>query len=145
MVINSVLLLQLAGCLLLKQKNITVSLGNGATSITLPQSHFSTSLSPLALLFEAAAQASGCLAAELAGEAGAALGRSGFRAAPREAHPDRTAGTAAPLGTLLARGKEEGKLERGIFSVEVEFHTFSEMIFWGLIFFFNSCNSSWRF
>lgn len=51
---------------------------------------------------------------------------------PREVHPDQTSHTAPPLSVLMG---EAGELERGIFSAEVEFHTFSEMIFQFLVFF----------
>lgn len=52
---------------------------------------------------------------------------------PRKVQPDQTSHTAPPLSVLM---EEAGELERGIFSAEVEFHTFSEMIFQFLIFYF---------
>lgn len=50
---------------------------------------------------------------------------------PRKVHPDQTSHTAPPLSVLMEKA---GELERGIFSAEVEFRTFSEMIFWFLLF-----------
>lgn len=69
--------------------------------------------------------------------------------APVKAHPDRTLLTAPLLGVLLAHVEEAGEWETGIFSIDVEFHTFSEMIFQFLPFFFLPlsfpCNCSWCF
>lgn len=48
---------------------------------------------------------------------------------PGKVHLDRTSHTTPPLGSFPARVKDAGGLGRGIFSVKVEFHTFSEMIF----------------
>lgn len=140
MVINSVFL-QLAGFLLFKHKNITASLGNRATSITLPQSHFSTSLSPLALLFEAPAQASGCLAAGHGGlvtEAGAALSRSGKHTSTGWRALLLPSACSWLMGKRMENWKQEFLVLKWNFTPSLRWY------FRGW-FFFSSYNSSWRF
>lgn len=104
-----------------------------------PQIHFFTSLFPSELWFDAL-EAEPCLGRlwwELErGYRGIGIGSEQLspnlasqwnqKVLPRKVHPDQTSPTAPPLSVLM---EEAEKLERGIFSPEVEFHTFSEMIF----------------
>lgn len=109
-----------------------------------PQIHFSSSLSPLELWFDALeTEPSACLGTvglwwELERRfCGIATGiRAAFTSRidsfAQESTPRSDITHCPSLSVLM---EEAGELERGIFSTEVEFHTFSEMIFQFLLFF----------